>query len=112
MHDEPISKASTAPSSISLRALAAQVASPGEQEGMMSNGEGTLDWDALASVALRPTKVLMIEALLWIDKPLLAVDLEEILSGTAKAPSISYHARSLSLPTGGTPTRKHRVGHA
>lgn len=52
----------------------------------------------LNAAPVHPTKVLVIEALLWIDRPLSAADLEKVFDGTVDRSAISYHLKSLDTP--------------
>lgn len=52
-------------------------------------------WDALVPLLIHPTKVWVIEALLWIDRPLSASELEEVLYKRAGVSAIAYHLKSL-----------------
>lgn len=57
-----------------------------------------VDWDALIGPLIFPTKVLIIEAMLWINRPLSARDLERIFGNQRglSLSSISYHLISLA----------------
>lgn len=54
------------------------------------------DWSALVPHLIHPTKVFVIEAMLWIDRPLSASELEKVLDGAVVVSNISYHVRSLA----------------
>lgn len=53
------------------------------------------DWDALIPHAINPTKVLIIEAMQWIGRPLSASDLERVFDGKIGLSAVSYHLKSL-----------------
>lgn len=54
-----------------------------------------LDWGALVSHFIHPTKLTVIEAMLWIDRPLSATELTLILDRPVSLSSISYHLETL-----------------
>jgi DNA-binding transcriptional ArsR family regulator len=56
-----------------------------------------LDWSALVARLVHPTKVLVIEAMRWIDRPLSASELEKVFGDAEELSlsSISYHVRTL-----------------
>ncbi len=62
----------------------------------MRGSEDVLDWGALVSRFVHPTKVWIIEAMRWIDRPLSASDLEKVLAGAKDLSAISYHVNSLA----------------
>ena len=67
---------------------------------MKKKGEEPLDWDALVPLVVHRTKLLILEAMLWIDEPLSATDVLQMYDGEKKrqhVSSISYHLRSLAL---------------
>jgi DNA-binding transcriptional ArsR family regulator len=64
-------------------------------EKTMSGGEA-LDWGALVSRLVYPTKVWIIEALRWIGEPLSASELEKIFGGSLSVSAISYHVTTLA----------------
>lgn len=47
---------------------------------------------------VHPTKVLVIEAVLWIDQPVPAAELVKVLDGTVGLAAVSYHLKSLVPP--------------
>lgn len=65
----------------------------------MSKGGEPLDWGALVPLIVHKTKLVILEAMLWIDEPLSAVDVQEMYGGKKRinVSSISYHLRSLAL---------------
>ncbi len=59
------------------------------------NGLG-FNWQALIACVLHPAKVAVIEALIWIDRPLSATQLEELFDGSnLYLGIITYHLKSL-----------------
>jgi len=74
----------------------------------LSGGEG-LDWDALVSRFVHPTKVWIIEAMLWIGRPLSASELEKVFSGKWSISAISYHLTALAKRGIVTKADKERV---
>src|SRR6185295_9679697 len=63
--------------------------------GMTEDGGQTLDWGGLAPLVIHQTKLLILEAMLWVDEPLSAVDIVAMCNGTIGTSSISYHLKSL-----------------
>ncbi len=61
----------------------------------MSRGE-SLDWAALISRFVHPTKVLIIEAMRWIDQPLSPNELHKVLDRQMSLSALSYHVTSLA----------------
>ena len=61
----------------------------------MKGSELALDWDALVPLMVHRTKLLILEAMLWIDEPLSAVDIDEMCDGKIGVSSLSYHLKSL-----------------
>ncbi len=55
-------------------------------------------WNALIQHFVHPTKVHVLEALLWIGQPLSAADLENIFDGSPKHGVITYHIKCLANP--------------
>jgi DNA-binding transcriptional ArsR family regulator len=58
-------------------------------------GEFTLDWGALVPLIVHPTKVKIIEAMRWINRPLSASELECIFDTTLSLSVVSYHLTTL-----------------
>lgn len=61
----------------------------------ISCGNVTLDWGVLVPHLVHPTKVWIIEAMLWIDRPLSASELERVFDLTLSLSRIAYHVKSL-----------------
>lgn len=64
----------------------------------MSKGDGSLlDWGDLVPLIVHKTKLIIIEAMLWVDEPLAAVDIQAMHGGKKKPnlSSLSYHIKSL-----------------
>lgn len=59
-------------------------------------GDDPVDWVALAPRLIHPTKVMVIEAMLWIDRPLSASELENVFVGALSVSTISYHVKTLA----------------
>jgi hypothetical protein len=55
-----------------------------------------LDWGALLSRSVHPTRLWIIEAMRVIGQPLSAADLERILEGRQSTSAISYHMNTLA----------------
>ncbi|HEY6550892.1 MAG TPA: helix-turn-helix domain-containing protein [Solirubrobacterales bacterium] len=60
------------------------------------NGNGRLDWGALFSRSIHPTRLWIIEAMRVIDRPLSASELEQIFDGKQSTSAISYHMNTLA----------------
>ena len=63
----------------------------------MSKWDEPIDWEKLVPLIVHPTKVAIIEAMLWIDEPFSAVDVEEMTDGKLPTTAIAYHLRHLAL---------------
>jgi hypothetical protein len=63
----------------------------------MSTGDGPLDWGDLVPLIVHKTKLVILEAMLWIDEPLSAVDIERMCSGKLSTSAISYHLKNLAV---------------
>jgi hypothetical protein len=61
-------------------------------------GGEPVDWTTFVPGLIHPTKVLVIEATLWIGRPLSASELEKVFDNTLGVSTISYHLRSLAPP--------------
>jgi hypothetical protein len=59
-------------------------------------GGEALDWGALVPRLVHPTKVMVIEALRWIDRPLSASDLERVFDAGMSVSTISCHVTNLA----------------
>lgn len=59
-----------------------------------TSNDGSLDWATLAAL-IHPTKVLIVEAMCWIDRPLSASELAKVFDGRPGTSAISYHLGSL-----------------
>lgn len=55
-----------------------------------------MDWGVLIPHLVHPTKVWIIEAMLWIDQPLSASELERVFDRTLSLSRIAYHVKSLA----------------
>jgi DNA-binding transcriptional ArsR family regulator len=60
------------------------------------SGDGPVDWAVLIPRLVHPTKVLVIEAMLWIDRPMSAVEFARIFDTTVTLSSVSYHVKKLA----------------
>jgi hypothetical protein len=61
----------------------------------VNEGQKPVDWCALVSHFLHPTKVLIIEAMTWIGRPMSAIELTRVLDETVDLSGVSYHVRCL-----------------
>lgn len=56
------------------------------------SGDDALDWEALVARSVHPTRLWIIEAMLWIERPLSATELEGVFTKRKMSlSSISYH---------------------
>lgn len=62
----------------------------------MGGGKLALDWGALVPSFVHPTKVWIIEAMDWINRPLSATELEKVFGGKLSQSVLSYHVTSLA----------------
>lgn len=56
-----------------------------------------MDWEKLVPLIVHSTKLVILEAMLWIDEPLSAVDVREMCDGELGTSALSYHLKSLAL---------------
>lgn len=68
-----------------------------------------LDWSSLAPRVIYPTKLLIIEAMQWIGRPLSASELEAVLGKTLTLSVLSYHLKTLAKQGILTEVRRRRV---
>lgn len=66
------------------------------ENGHSANGGGRLDWGALLSRSVHPTRLWIIEAMRVIDRPLSASELEDVFEGRQSTSAISYHMNTLA----------------
>jgi hypothetical protein len=67
---------------------------PPEENG--GGGSAPLDWGALLSRSIHPTRLWIIEAMRVIDRPLSASELEHVFGGKPGTSAISYHLNTLA----------------
>lgn len=65
-----------------------------EQSG--HSGGDPLDWGALLSRSIHPTRLWIIEAMRVIDRPLSASELEDVFERRQSTSAISYHMTTLA----------------
>jgi len=61
-----------------------------------ASGNERVDWSLLVPRLVNPIKVLIIESMLWIERPLSATELEKLSGGQPILNSIWYHLESLA----------------
>src|SRR6478609_3141884 len=66
------------------------------QDEPASTKRSALDWGALVAFVAHPTKVLILEAMQWVDEPLSASELEQLFDKKPSLCSVSYHVRTLA----------------
>lgn len=62
----------------------------------MRKGDRPLDWGDLVPLIVHKTKLIILEAMIWVDEPLSAVDIREMCGGELSTSALSYHLRSLA----------------
>jgi hypothetical protein len=62
----------------------------------MSKQEGPMDWEGLIRRLLHSTQLQIIEAMLWIGRPLSATELSGVFGPTISLSSVSYHLKRLT----------------
>ncbi len=72
----------------------AQIPSEGSKEGGGVGQTGPIDWSVLIAHLVQ-TKVTIIEAMLWIERPMSATELEKVSGGVPGLGSFSHHLKSL-----------------
>jgi hypothetical protein len=72
------------------------------------SGGGQFDWDALIPHEIHPLKIAIIEALVWIELPLSAVDLGQMFNEPVNPATISYHLGKLAKAGALEVTRNQR----
>lgn len=55
-----------------------------------------MDWDALIARLIHPTQLAVIEAMLWIGRPLSSAELVRVFDEEIVLSSVAYHVRRLS----------------
>jgi hypothetical protein len=63
----------------------------------MGKGDRRVDWGDLVPFVVHKTKLIILEAMLWIDEPLSAVDVEKMCGGELSTSAISYHLKTLAI---------------
>jgi hypothetical protein len=60
-----------------------------------AGGDGQVGWDLLVPRLVHPTKVIILESMLWIERPLSATELEQISARDPDLRTFSYHLKHL-----------------
>lgn len=55
-----------------------------------------MNWEALIGRLLHPTQVAVVEAMLWIDRPLSPAQLVRVFDGEVQLSSVAYHVSRLT----------------
>lgn len=63
---------------------------------MTKQRDELLDWVDLVPLIVHETKLIILEAMLWIDEPMSAVDIDVMVGEKIGTSSLSYHLRSLA----------------
>jgi hypothetical protein len=66
-----------------------------EEDVVMKENSARFDWNILIPLAVNPTKIMVIEAMQWIERPLSATELERVFDNQIGVSAISYHLTSL-----------------
>jgi hypothetical protein len=64
--------------------------------GETPEGEAMVDWLTAALRLVHPTKVIILEAMLWIGRPISATELEKMAGGMPGLSAFSFHLKQLS----------------
>jgi len=72
-------------------------------------GSKPVGWDALIPYLVHPHKVLVIEAMFCIDRPMSAIDFEHVFEGKISLSTLSYHIKILATLGVLTLTDEQRV---
>jgi DNA-binding transcriptional ArsR family regulator len=75
----------------------------------MSRGASTLDWGVLVPRLIHETKVSIIEAMQWLERPLSARELQAICGGEKSISTVEYHLLSLVEARGVAQVGRRRV---
>jgi len=62
----------------------------------VNEGDEPFQWDVLVPHTVHPCKVGIIEALLWIDRPLSAIDVSRLFDEEVSHMLVSYHLGKLA----------------
>ncbi len=62
----------------------------------MKDVEASFDWGALVPRIVHPLKVAIVEAVLWIDGPISASELEKVFEKRFSLSVVSYHMKKLA----------------
>jgi hypothetical protein len=55
-----------------------------------------MDWDALIGRLMHPTQLAIVEAMLWVDRPLSPAQLVRVFNGGMQLSSVAYHVSRLA----------------
>jgi DNA-binding transcriptional ArsR family regulator len=75
----------------------------------MSGGASALDWGVLVPRLIHETKVWIVEAMRWIDRPLSARELERISGGRKSISTFEHHLLSLVKAGGVKRVSRQRI---
>lgn len=56
-----------------------------------------IDWEVLIPLLLHPIKVAIVEAMLWIDEPCSAIDINLMHAGVPGTSKVAYHLKKLAF---------------
>jgi hypothetical protein len=62
----------------------------------MSEAQGPMNWWVLIGFLVHPTKVLIIEAMIWIERPMSPAELDKTFGNAVNLSMVSYHVKSLT----------------
>src|SRR5690242_18756507 len=70
------------------------VVAMGKENNGGSRGQ-ELNWSALVSASIHPTKVAILEAIDWLGRPTSPVELDKMLGDDLRLSDVAYHMKSL-----------------
>jgi hypothetical protein len=62
-----------------------------EKQKHQTPNPASVSWSTLVPRLVHPTKVIALEAMLWIERPMSATELEKVAAGSLALNSFSYH---------------------
>jgi hypothetical protein len=69
---------------------------PSDTQPLFERSENPVNWTMLVPKLVNPAKVTIIEAMLWIGRPMSATELEKVACGDTALKSFSYHLKRLA----------------
>lgn len=79
------------------------------EEDVVGGGE-RVDWAALIPHLIHPTKVIIIEALLWLERPMSATELEKVAGADPPLSDFSHHLNQIAKMSVLEVVEKRKIG--